>query len=242
VVSGASSGIGAATALQLAGAGFDVVAGARRLDRLDELAAAHPAIRVLPLDVTDPASVEVFAAAVAQCSVLVNNAGGALGTDSVADADEARWRTMWETNVLGTLRMTRAFLGKLIASGDGVVINVGSVAAFEPYPGGAGYNAAKAGERALTDVLRMELLGRPVRVGEIDPGMVDTEFSVVRFGGDEARARAVYEGVVPLTAEDVAECIVFMVTRPSHVDIDSVVIRPRDQARVHLVHRKPSSD
>jgi NADP-dependent 3-hydroxy acid dehydrogenase YdfG len=238
VVSGASSGIGAAAARALAAAGFAVVAGARRLGRLEALAAEQPGIRPLRLDVADPGSVASFAAEVPECRVLVNNAGGALGLDPVADADEAKWLAMYETNVLGTLRMIRAFLAKLIASGDGQVISIGSVAAIEPYPGGAGYNAAKAAERAMTAVLRMELLGRPVRVTEIDPGMVETEFSLVRFGGDEARAAAVYEGVVPLRAEDIAECIVFAATRPSHVDIDELVVRPRDQARVHLVHRR----
>jgi NADP-dependent 3-hydroxy acid dehydrogenase YdfG len=240
VVTGASSGIGAAAARQLAGAGFDVVLGARRLDRLQAIAAELPGARALRLDVTDRSSVEAFGAEVPTCRVLINNAGGAFGLDPIATADEEKWRQMWESNVMGTLRMTRAFLDKLIESGDGVVINTGSIAAFEPYPGGAGYNAAKAGERMLTDVLRMELLGQPVRVCEIDPGMVETEFSVVRFDGDEQRAKAVYEGVEPLTAQDIAECIVFVATRPSHVDIDQLVIRPRDQARAHLVHRRRS--
>lgn len=238
VVTGASSGIGAATARRLAEAGFSVVVGARRVDRLEAVASGHPGIRALPLDVTDGDSVDAFAAGVPECSILVNNAGGALGLDPIAEAEEDTWRAMFESNVLGTLRMTRALLAKLIASGDGLVVNIGSIAAIEPYPGGAGYNAAKAAARAFTDVLRMELLGKPVRVTEIDPGMVDTEFSLVRFGGDEARARAVYEGVVPLTADDIAEAIVFVATRPSHVDIDQMVIRPRDQARVHLVHRR----
>lgn len=238
VVTGASSGIGAAAARRLAEEGFSVVAGARRADRLQALAAGHPGIRGLPLDVTDADSVAAFVAQVPECRVLVNNAGGALGMDSVAEADEALWRTMYETNVLGTLRMTRALLPRLVASGDGLVVMIGSVAAIEPYPGGAGYNAAKAAERAMTDVLRMELLGQPVRVSEIDPGMVETEFSLVRFGGDEAAAAAVYDGVVPLTAGDIAACIAFIATRPSHVDIDQMVVRPRDQARVHLVHRR----
>ena len=238
VVTGASSGIGAATARGLAAAGFEVVLGARGVDRLEAVAAELPGARALPLDVTDASSVESFCGQVPSCRVLVNNAGGALGLEPIAEADEEKWREMWESNVLGTLRMTRGLLGKLIASGDGLVVNVCSVAAFEPYPGGAGYNAAKAAERALTDVLRMELLGRPVRVTEIDPGMVETDFSLVRFGGDEARAKAVYEGVVPLTAGDIADCIAFVATRPSHVDIDQLVVRPRDQARVNLVHRR----
>jgi NADP-dependent 3-hydroxy acid dehydrogenase YdfG len=145
---------------------------------------------------------------------------------------------MYESNVLGTLRMTRALLTRLIASGDGMIVNIGSVAAFEPYVGGAGYNAAKHAERAVTDVLRLELLGKPVRVSEIDPGLVETEFSLVRFGGDHARAALVYEGLTPLTADDIAQVITFVATRPSHVDIDQVVVRPRDQARVWLVNRK----
>jgi NADP-dependent 3-hydroxy acid dehydrogenase YdfG len=239
VVTGASSGIGAATARGLAAAGFEVVLGARRLDRLQALAAELPGARALHLDVSDPASVERFCSAVPACRVLVNNAGGALGLEPVAEADEAKWRQMWETNVMGTLRTTRALLAKLVASGDGVIVNIGSVAAFERYPGGAGYHAAKAAERALTDSLRIELLGQPVRVCEIDPGMVETEFSLVRFGGDAERANAVYDGVDPLRAEDIAACVVFVVTRPSHVDIDEMVVRPRDQARVHLVHRHP---
>lgn len=239
VVTGASSGIGAATARELAGAGFAVVLGARRLDRIQQLADQLPAARALHLDVTQPESVQSFCAAIPECSVLVNNAGGALGMEAIADADEAKWQAMFETNVLGTLRMIRGLLDKLIASGDGLIVNVGSIAAFEAYPGGAGYNAAKAAERMLTDVARLELLGRPIRVTEIDPGMVETEFSLVRFGGDQQRAAAVYQGMTPLTPEDVAACIGFVATRPSHVDIDQLVIRPRDQARATLVHRQP---
>jgi NADP-dependent 3-hydroxy acid dehydrogenase YdfG len=238
VVTGASSGIGAATARALAGAGFSVVLGARRDDRLAAVAAEiGPAATALHLDVTDPASVAAFGQAIPECRVLVNCAGGALGLDPIAEADEAQWQSMYDSNVLGTLRMTKALLPKLITSGDGVVVTVGSVAAFEPYAGGAGYNAAKHATRALMEVLRMELIGQPVRVSEIDPGMVETEFSLVRFGGDESRADQVYQGITPLSADDVAEVIAFVATRPSHVDIDTVVIRPRDQARVWLVHR-----
>jgi NADP-dependent 3-hydroxy acid dehydrogenase YdfG len=241
VVTGASSGIGAAAARALAGAGFAVVLGARRLDATEAIAAElGPPARALPLDVTVPASVAHFCEAVGDCRLLVNNAGGALGLDAIAEADEAKWQQMYDSNVLGTLRMTKALLPALIASGDGFILNVGSVAAFEPYVGGAGYNAAKAGVRAISDVLRMELLGKPVRVSEIDPGMVQTDFSLVRFAGDSERAEAVYRGVTPLTAEDIADCIAFIVTRPSHVDIDQLVIRPRDQARVHLVNRAPA--
>jgi NADP-dependent 3-hydroxy acid dehydrogenase YdfG len=240
VVTGASSGIGAATARSLAAAGFAVILGARRAERTEELARSIGAsARAHALDVTDPSSVETFSEAVGpDCRLLVNNAGGALGLEPVADADESKWRTMFESNVLGTLRMTRSLLPRLIASGDGMIVNIGSVAAFEPYAGGAGYNAAKHAERALTDVLRLELLGQPLRISEIDPGLVETEFSLVRFAGDEARAASVYEGLTPLTADDIAEVVTFVATRPSHVDIDQVVVRPRDQARVWLVNRR----
>ena len=218
-----------------------MVLGARRIDRLQAVAATIPGARALPLDVIHAASVEAFCERVPECRVLVNNAGGALGLEPIAEADDAHWREMWDSNVMGTMRMTRALLPKLIASGDGIVINIGSVAAFERYVGGAGYHAAKAAERAITDVLRMELLGKPVRVSEIDPGMVETEFSLVRFDGDAARADAVYAGVEPLTADDIAECIAFVATRPSHVDIDEMIVRPRDQARVHMVHRRTTA-
>lgn len=237
-MTGASSGIGEATARRLADDGFQLVLGARRTDRISALARSiGRGARSIHLDVTDPSSVAEFCGAAGQCRVLVNNAGGALGLDPIASADEDKWRTMWESNVMGVMRMTRALLPRLIESGDGHVVNVGSVAAFEPYAGGGGYNAAKHAARAVTDVLRIEMVGQPVRVSEIDPGMVETEFSLVRFEGDSARADAVYEGLQPLTAEDVADVISFVVTRPSHVDIDQVVVRPRAQARVWLVHR-----
>ncbi len=241
VITGASSGIGAATARALVSAGFTVVLGARRQDRLEALAdELGAAARWHPLDVTDPDSVQQFCSEIEGCRVLVNNAGGALGLDPVAMADEAEWRTMYETNVLGTMFMTRALLPHLAASGDGHIITIGSVAAFEVYAGGAGYNAAKHATRAVMDALRIELNGEPVRISEIDPGMVETEFSLVRFGGDADRTTAVYDGVTPLTAADVAEIVAFVATRPSHVDIDQVVVRPRDQARVWLVHRDRS--
>jgi NADP-dependent 3-hydroxy acid dehydrogenase YdfG len=240
VVTGASSGIGAATAAALVEAGFEVVVGARRLDRLREVAEPIGAL-ALPLDVTDPDSVRAFAAEVRSCRVLVANAGGAFGLEPVADADEERWRRMYDANVLGTLRTVQAFLPGLVASGDGQVVVVGSIAALEPYAGGAGYNAAKAAEAALARVLRLELLGRPVRVSEIDPGMVETEFSLVRFDGDRERADAVYAGVTPLTAEDVAACIAFVATRPPHVNVDRMVVLPRDQAGTGpgMVARRP---
>ncbi len=244
VVTGASSGIGAATARLLAAAGFDVVLGARRLDRLqhvaEEIGEAGGHAEAVVLDVADRQSVLAFSERVPACRILVNNAGGALGLEPVTEADEDKWLAMYQSNVLGTLRMTKALVPKLLDSGDGHVVNIGSVAGFEPYPGGAGYNAAKHALRAVNDVLRMELLGKPIRVTEIDPGMVETEFSLVRFGGDAERARSVYRGVHPLSAEDVAECVVFAVTRPSHVDVDQIVVRPRDQARVHLLNRSDS--
>lgn len=238
MVTGASSGIGAATARHLVATGWDVVLGARREDRVRALAdELGPTARGSALDVTDGASVEAFAHRLDTCRLLVNNAGGALGLEPVASFDEDHWRTMWETNVLGVARMTRALLPALLASGDGHVITVGSVASFEPYAGGSGYNGAKAAAAALSDVLRIELNGQPIRVSEIDPGLVETEFSLVRFDGDADRAASVYRGVTPLSADDVAETIAWVANRPSHVDIDRLVIRPRDQARVWLVHR-----
>ena len=239
VVTGASSGIGAATTCRLAAAGYKVFAGARRIDRL-EVVAAECGATALPLDVTDPGSVEAFTDAVPECHVLINNAGGALGLEPVAEADEERWRWMYDTNVLGTMRMTRALLPKLIASGDGHIVNVGSIAGLQAYDGGAGYTAAKHALVAVTETLRLELLGQPVRVSEVDPGAVETEFSIVRFDGDKARADKVYEGMTPLTAEDIAQCIEFVVTRPSHVNIDQLVVKPRDQARAERVYRSSS--
>ena len=240
VVTGASSGFGAAIAARLAAEGFDVVVGARRMDRLQAVADEIGA-RALALDVTSTESVTAFGAEVPECRLLVNNAGGALGLDPVATADDEQWRWMYDANVLGVMRMTRALLPALVASGDGHVVNIGSVAGLEPYPGGAGYNAAKHGLRAVTQVLRMELVGQPVRVTEIDPGMAETEFSVVRFGGDEERAAKVYDGVTPLSADDVADCVAWAATRPSHVNIDQIVVKPRDQATVTLVFRRQTT-
>jgi NADP-dependent 3-hydroxy acid dehydrogenase YdfG len=237
VVTGASSGIGAATAARLAADGFDVVVGARRLDRLREVAEPIGAT-ALPLDVTDAGSVEAFCTQVPECALLVNNAGGALGRDAVADASDEDWQAMYDSNVLGLMRMTRALLPALIASGDGHVVTIGSIAGLEPYPGGGGYNAAKFAAHAVMGVLRQELLGQPVRVTEIDPGMVETEFSLVRFGGDQGKADAVYEGVTPLTADDVADCVAWAATRPSHVNIDQIVVKPRAQASATRVHRR----
>ncbi len=236
VVTGASSGIGAATARLLAERGWHVVVGARRLDRLDGLAAEIGGTAHV-LDVTDQASVDAFCDAIDECHLLVNSAGGALGTTSVAEADDDEWLQMFEMNVMGTLRLIRALLPKLIASGDGQLVSIGSIAAHEAYPGGAGYNAAKHAVRALTRVLRLEMKGQPIRVCEIDPGLVETEFSVVRFAGDQERADKVYEGMTPLTAEDVAEAIAWVASRPAHVNIDQLFMTPRDQVSAQVVHR-----
>ena len=190
----------------------------------------------MPLDVSDAQSVRDFVAKVDECAILVNNAGGAFGFNPIAEAVDEEWERMYATNVLGTMRMIGGLLPLLERSGEGHVVNVGSIAGFEVYPGGAGYTAAKHAERALTRTLRMELLGRPIRVTEISPGLVETEFSLVRLG-DAERAQAVYAGMRPLVADDIADCIAWVVTRPSHVDIDQLVVRPRDQARSTLVHR-----
>ncbi len=240
VVTGASSGIGAATARALATAGFQVFLGARRQDRLREVAdSIGSSATPLPLDVTDEASAESFAGQLPESvHLLVNNAGGAVGVERNEAAVDDKWRWMWEANVLGTLRMTRTLLPKLRASGDGHVINIGSIAGFETYAGGAGYTGAKHAERALTRTLRLELLGEPIRVTDIAPGLVETEFSLVRFAGDAERAKAVYRGMEPLTPEDIADCIVWAATRPSRVNIDELVVRPRDQATATMVHRR----
>jgi NADP-dependent 3-hydroxy acid dehydrogenase YdfG len=229
VVTGASSGIGAATARTLAGLGFHVVALARRAEPIKALADEIGGTAVVA-DITDDSTIAELAASLDRVDVLVNNAGGAKGLEPVADADLDHWRWMWETNVLGTLKVTRALLPKLIDSGDGLIVTVTSIAAFEIYDGGAGYTSAKHAQAALHRTLRGELLGKPVRLTEIAPGMVETEFSLVRFGGDQTKSDAVYQGMTPLVAQDIAEVIGFVATRPSHVDLDMIVIRPRDQA------------
>ncbi|SEK69763.1 SDR family NAD(P)-dependent oxidoreductase [Rhodococcus maanshanensis] len=229
VVTGASSGIGEATARTLAAQGFHVVVGARRIDRLEKLAEDIGGT-ALELDVTDEDSVDAFAAVLPRVDVLVNNAGGAKGLAPVLEADLDDWRWMWETNVLGTLRITKALLPKLIDSGDGLIVTITSVAAFEAYDNGSGYTSAKHAQAVLHRTLRGELLGKPVRLTEIAPGAVETEFSLVRFHGDEERAKKVYEGITPLVAADVAEVIGFVASRPSHVNLDQIIIKPRDQA------------
>ncbi|MEV6088512.1 SDR family NAD(P)-dependent oxidoreductase [Streptomyces cellulosae] len=244
VVTGASSGIGAATARRLAEAGYRVVLTARRKDRIEalaeELTAAGHSATAYPLDVTDRAAVDEFTTAFRTVGVLVNNAGGALGADPVATGDPQDWRTMYETNVIGTLNLTQALLPKLDASGDGTVVVVSSTAGHATYEGGAGYVAAKHGAHVLAETLRLEIVGRPVRVIEIAPGMVKTEeFALTRFGGDADKAAKVYEGVAePLTADDVADTIAWAVTRPPHVNIDLLVVRPRAQASNTKVHRE----
>lgn len=238
VVTGASSGIGAATARQLAAAGFHVVIAARRMDRLTELAGEIGAIP-WELDVTDRSAVDAFAAALPRVDVLINNAGGAFGADPVATADPADWQAMFELNVLGTLHTTQALLPKLIASGAGTVVFISSTAGFVAYEGGGGYVAAKHGTHAIAATLRLELVSEPVRVIEIAPGMVRTdEFAVKRMRGDQEKAAAVYRGVAePLTADDVADTVCWAVTRPPHVNVDLLVLRPRAQAAQHKVDR-----
>jgi NADP-dependent 3-hydroxy acid dehydrogenase YdfG len=239
VVTGASSGIGEATARRLAAEGYAVVAGARRRARLDKLAAEVPSIRPVTLDVTSQESVDALAASLDRCDVLVNNAGGALGLETVADGRLDDWQQMFDSNVLGSLRMTQALVPKLVESGDGVLVMLTSTAAFTSYEGGGGYCAAKSAESAMTETLRLELVGQPLRIIEIAPGMVQSEgFAVTRFRGDESAAARVYEGVPdPLTSDDVADAIAWCVTRPAHVNIDRIVMRPRAQAAQHRVHR-----
>ncbi|GIG83759.1 SDR family NAD(P)-dependent oxidoreductase [Planotetraspora kaengkrachanensis] len=241
VVTGASSGIGEATARRLAAEGFDVVAAARRRERLDKLAAEVPSIRPATLDVTSDESVAAFASSLDRCDVLVNNAGGAFGLEPVAGGLLDDWQRMYDVNVLGSLRMTQALLPKLIESGDGVLLMLTSVAGLVSYEGGGGYCAAKHAQSSMTETLRLELVGEPVRIIEVAPGMVQTEeFSLTRFRGDAAKAAKIYEGVPnPLTADDIADVIAFAVTRPSHVNIDRLVVRPRAQAAQHKVYRVP---
>ena len=239
VVTGASSGIGEATARRLAAEGFHVFSAARRADRVEALASeiGGTAVRC---DVTSTEDVAALADRVGErLDVLVNNAGGAVGSDPVAQADPQDWRAMYEVNVIGVLNVTKALLPALVASGAGTIVNVGSTAGRIAYEGGAGYTAAKHGTQVVTETLRLELYDQPVRVSEIAPGMVKTEeFSLKRFGGDQEKYDAVYAGVAePLVAEDIADAIGWVVTRPPHVNVDELVIRPRAQAAQHKVHR-----
>ncbi len=231
VITGGGSGIGAAAAVALAGDGYHVVVAGRRVERITEVAerTGGTAIR---LDVTDDASVESFAAQVAELGdvdVLVNNAGGAHGLDTLREADLEDWQVMYDTNVLGVVRVTRALL-PLIDAAEGLIINIGSMASFTAYPGGSGYNAAKFGLRGLTRAFRLEEVDNPIRITQIDPGRVATDFSLVRFKGDEDRAGAVYADKLNLTAEDIAESIRWVASLPKHMNIDTMNIMPRDQA------------
>ena len=239
MVTGASSGIGAATARRLAADGFDVICAARRADRIEALAEEIGATAVT-CDVTDPAAVTALAqAAGPTCSLLINNAGGALGLEPVAEADLDAWQAMYASNVLGAAAVTKALLPTLI-NNSGQVIFVTSTAADGGYEGGAGYCGAKAAERAIVESMRLELVDQPVRIAEVAPGMVHTEeFSLTRFGGDQERADKVYAGVAePLVADDVADVISFVATRPAHVNLDRITVRPRAQAAQHKVHRE----
>jgi hypothetical protein len=240
VVTGASSGIGAATAKALARNGFRVVGGARRVERMRK--ALGEGGVALELDVTRRDSVDAFLAELGRrfrhIDVLINNAGGALGLTPVDQSNDDDWITMWETNVLGLMYMTRGCLPLLRRARHGHIVNLGSIAGFETYRGGAGYTAVKHAVRAISRTLRLELNGEPIRVTEIAPGLVETDFSMVRFHGDRQAAKAVYAGLKPLTADDIADCILFAVTRPPHVDIDEMVIRPVAQATSYQVARK----
>lgn len=248
VITGASSGIGAATARALAALGASVVGGARRVDRLEavcsEIRQAGGRADALPLDVSDVKSSEAFVERTLELSggidILVNNAGLARGFAPVMESSEQDWREMMEANVMGLMRMTRAFLPGLVQRGRGDIVHVGSVAGLQPYARGAGYCASKAAVEAFVGALRFELLGTGVRQLVIEPGLVETEFSVVRFHGDQQRADAVYQGIDPLTAEDVADCIAFAVTRPAHVSVHNLLLMATAQASATTVARNPT--
>ncbi|HSI82052.1 MAG TPA: SDR family NAD(P)-dependent oxidoreductase [Solirubrobacterales bacterium] len=237
LVTGASSGIGAATVRALAAAGFDTIAAARRVERCRELA-REVGGTAIELDVTDPDSVAALAAAVSEVDVIVHSAGGAVGLDPVVEAPVERWQEMYESNVLGVVRVTKALLEPLRRARDPQIVVLGSVAGREVYEGGGGYTAAKHAVHALARTLRLELLADGIRICEVAPGMVETEFALVRFGGDAERAAEVYRGVEPLTAEDIAEVVAFVATRPGHVAIDYVGVKPTAQASATVVHRR----
>ena len=237
VITGASAGIGAATAVRLADEGFDVVLGARRLDKLRDVAKRCGG-RALQLDVTDPSSVNEFVGQLDDVHVLVNNAGMAVGLTPLDSMPDEELVAMWETNVLGVVRMTRELIPKLEASGNGHIVNLGSTAGHETYPGGGGYTSSKHALRAITQTLRLDLLGRPIRVTLVSPGLVETEFSLVRFGGDVEKAKKPYEGIEPLVAEDIADCVAWAVTRPPHVNVDEIIVRPIAQATSTTIARR----
>lgn len=240
-MTGATSGIGEATARGLAKVGFKLALGARREDRLMAIARELGAF-AHPLDVRDRGSIREFVEAIAaeygQVEILINNAGLAAGLQPLAEGNDDDWVQMMETNVLGVLRMTKAMLPLLRRSPRAHIVNLGSVAGFEVYPGGVGYTASKHAVRAITKTLRLELMGEPIRVTEIEPGLVDTEFSLVRFKGDRDRAASVYKGMEPLTGADVADCIIWAVTLPPNVNIDEMVVRPVAQATARDVARR----
>ena len=242
VVTGASSGIGEASARALAADGFHVVCAARRQDRIETLAKDIDGTAVV-CDITDPDSVAELAASVESVDVLVNNAGGAVDQATVEEADVEDWARMFDLNALGTVRVTQALLPALRADGGGLVINLGSTAGRIAYEGGGGYTAAKHAVRVVTQTLRLELVAEPLRFTEIAPGMVKTEeFTLKRFDGDKEAYDKVYEGVEePLVAKDVAECVRWVASLPGHVNIDEIVVRPRAQAAQHKVHRVKSS-
>lgn len=255
LITGASSGFGAAAACALGAEGAKLLLGARRLERLEQTAAqaraaGAPEAHFHALDVSQTVSVETFVtwarakiggnpAASPRLDVLINNAGGAHGLDPVAEGKDHDWEAMLQSNVLGVLRMTRAALPLLRDHPGSSIINIGSIAGHVAYEGGAAYCAAKAGELQITRALRLELSGTGIRVCTIDPGLAETEFSLVRFKGDAARARKVYEGTKPLTAQDIAEILVWVATRPPHVNIDELLVKPVDQAAVHKLYRRP---
>ena len=247
LITGASSGFGAATAAAFGAEGARLLLGARRVDRLAQVAedavnAGAAEARFQRLDVTQTASVDAFMAwakeITGQLHVLINNAGGAHGLDSVANGLDADWEAMLQTNVLGILRVTRAAL-PLMPHDDGAsIINIGSIAARAAYAGGAAYCAAKAGELQLTRALRLELFGTGIRVGTVDPGLAETEFSLVRFKGDAQRARELYADTRPLVAADIADILVWVATRPPHVNIDEMLVKPVDQAEMGKVYHR----
>ena len=236
LVTGASSGIGAATVRALAAEGFETIAAARRLERCEELA-AEVGGRAARLDVADPDSVAELAATIERLDVVVHSAGGALGLEPVAEADEDRWREMYESNFLGVVRVTKSLLGVLERSDSARIIIIGSVAGVEAYEGGGGYTGAKHAVHALAQTLRLELLESGIAVTEVAPGMVETEFSLVRFDGDAERAANVYDGLEPLTGGDVAAAIAFCATRPPNVNLEYLAIQPRAQATAKIAHR-----
>ena len=247
MITGASSGFGAAAARAFAAENSKLLLGARRVDRLEKIAddaknSGAPEVHFHSLDVSKTSSVEEFVAWVrgktGAVDVLINNAGGAHGVDPVATGKDEDWETMLQTNVLGLLRMTRAVLPLMLKNPGSSILNIGSIAGHVAYEGGAAYCAAKAGERKITEALRLELNGTGIRVGSIDPGLAETEFSIVRFKGDVARAKKVYEGVHPLTAADIAETLVWVASRPAHVNIDEILIKPTDQAALHKIFRR----